>query len=90
MNCPYCKELILLDFPDNDSTRVCRNRQHFFSYNVDSKYFRLIVKDVEVGQDLIGHYIYFVTPDNIHAIYPFEIEDAYNIMNRFLKVKAFL
>jgi hypothetical protein len=86
MNCPYCNSPIILPYcTDADG--------HIFEV-MDDNSFQLIVyggphQVVRIGYDDYNKY-YIMIESSIFFIDPFEIKDCVSVLERHLKLKAFL
>jgi hypothetical protein len=82
--CPYCNSKL--------SRSLCENcdSEHFFHYNIEGG-FSLKVGDLLIGRNPRGHYVRFINSPESDTIYIplFHYSQSKEIINRYLKIKAF-
>ena len=84
MKCPYCKSSEMLPY--------CTSKEHIFQVN--ENWFQLIIytaphKVLRIGYDRHNNY-YIIILDKMIYIDPFNVEDCISVLDKYLKLKAFL
>jgi hypothetical protein len=90
MNCPHCQENMDYYQLGDKGYYNCNRNNHYFYYQSNVHFF-LKVHDkitIKIGIDPAGSYIF--VNSKIIIIKPFKLEDCNTIIDKYLKLKAFL